>query len=249
MMTDTDLAERPAETPLFYARPEPLTVAVQGDWRLRPGGYAFAADTNIVMLAATEFAAAARSYPILFAGNDGSPVALLGLERANLFVADGQWAEDCYIPAYVRRYPFVFYATGEADRFVLGIDVESDRIVREGEEGAALFDGDTASVLTTQALHFCEAFRRDSEATILFAEALAPLLIDQRAAITLVSGERFDIDGFRVVDRERFAALDDATVLEWHRKGWLALVHFHLASLDRFQALLDRQQAASPRQC
>lgn len=246
-MTDTLAAERPAETsaPLFYGDPQPLTAAAHGAWRLLPGDYAFAAETNTVMLSASEFAAAARSYPILFAGEEAAPVALVGLERANLFVASREWAEDAYIPAYVRRYPFVFYATDDADQFVLGIDAASDRIVREGDAGEGLFEGGTASAMTTQALHFCEAFRRDSEATLAFAAALQPLLIDQRAAVTLASGTSFDIDGFKVVDRARFAALDDATVLDWHRRGWLALVHFHLASLDRFQALLTRQQAAA----
>lgn len=228
---------------LFYKRPEPLTAAEHGAWRLLPGDSAFAADANTVMLAASEFAAASRSYPILFAGADRSPVALVGLERSNLFVTGGQWAEDAYIPAYVRRYPFIFYATDEAERFVLGLDTGCDRIIRDGEGGVALFDGDRASAMTTQALHFCEAFRRDVEATTAFVGALKDLLIDQRAAVTLASGENFDIDGFQVVDRTRFAALDDATVIDWYRKGWLALVHFHLASLDRFQALLDRQQA------
>ncbi|CAN5747628.1 SapC family protein [soil metagenome] len=248
-MSSALAAEAPPEitgpAALFYARPEPLTAAEHGDWRLLPGDSAFAAETNTVMLAVSEFAAASRTYPILFAGADQSPVALVGLERSNLFVTDGQWAEDAYIPAYVRRYPFIFYATDEAERFVLGLDTGCDRIVRDGERGVALFDGDQASAMTTQALHFCEAFRRDVEATTAFVGALKDLLIDQRAAVTLESGESFDIDGFQVVDRARFAALDDATVIDWHRKGWLALVHFHLASLDRFQALLNRQQAMS----
>lgn len=248
-MSSALAAEAPPEitgpAALFYARPEPLTAAEHGDWRLLPADSAFAAETNTVMLAVSEFAAASRTYPILFAGADQSPVALVGLERSNLFVTDGQWAEDAYIPAYVRRYPFIFYATDEAERFVLGLDTGCDRIVRDGEGGVALFDGDQASAMTTQALHFCEAFRRDVEATTAFVGALKDLLIDQRAAVTLESGESFDIDGFQVVDRARFAALDDATVIDWHRKGWLALVHFHLASLDRFQALLNRQQAMS----
>lgn len=37
----------------------------------------------------------------------------------------------------------------------------------------------------------------------------------------------------------------DDVVVEWRRKGWLALAHFHLASLDRFCALLDRAGRAT----
>jgi hypothetical protein len=232
--------------PLFYRRTEPLTKEVHAGWRLLPGDFAFARDTNTVMLAASEFAAASRSYPILFAGNDGLPVALLGLERHNEFVTDGVWATDDYVPAYIRRYPFIFYATEEPDRFVLGLDVSSPRVARAGDQGVALFDGEAPSPATTEALQFCEAFRRDGETTRAFADALAAhdLLIDRRANVTLPGGAAFDIAGFKVVDRERFDALDDATLGEWHRKGWLAAVHFHLSSLSRFQNLLDRAAAA-----
>ena len=43
------------------------------------------------------------------------------------------------------------------------------------------------------------------------------------------------------IDPEKLAALPDETVLAWHKSGWLALIHFHLASLDNFQALLNRR--------
>jgi hypothetical protein len=235
-----------AESPQFYDLTEPLTAEKHGAWRLLPGDLAFARDANSVMLAASEFAAASRSYPILFAGNDGLPIALLGLERHNDFVASGRWAADSYVPAYIRRHPFIFYATEEPQRFVLGIDVASPRIARGGDRGVALFDGDAASAATAQALQFCEAFRRDCAVTRLFADALLErdLLVDRRAAVTLPGGGAFDIDGFKLVDRDRFDALDDATVLDWHRKGWLAAIQFHFASLDRFQALLDRRAGA-----
>jgi len=40
---------------------------------------------------------------------------------------------------------------------------------------------------------------------------------------------------------EKFAALPDATVVQWHRSGWLALVHQHLMSPGRFNDLTRRQ--------
>jgi hypothetical protein len=44
-----------------------------------------------------------------------------------------------------------------------------------------------------------------------------------------------------VIDAGRFAALDDATVVDWHRRGWLALAQLHLTSLGRFPELVARQ--------
>ena len=71
------------------------------------------------------------------------------------------------------------------------------------------------------------------------------LLIDRRADATLPDGRKLGLDGFQVIDTERFANLDEAVVLDWHRRGWLALVHFHLASLERFGALLTLQAQAA----
>lgn len=48
-----------------------------------------------------------------------------------------------------------------------------------------------------------------------------------------------------VWDREKFASLPEAIVIDWHKKGWLALVHHHFALLERFQHLLELAGAAA----
>ena len=231
------------QPPLFYRAPAPLSSELHGAYRLREGDLAFASQTPFVPIVTGELPQVSRSYPVVFSSGDAQPVAVLGVEEANLFVAGGEWADDCYIPAYVRRYPFGFIPTINPDGFVLAIDGEADRVAHEGEEGAALFEDGQPSELTRQALAFCEAFQGEAAATRGFAEALiaAGLLIDQRADVTLPDGRKLGLDGFQIVDAEKLAALPDETVLTWHRRGWLALVHFHLASLDRFPALLARR--------
>ncbi len=74
------------------------------------------------------------------------------------------------------------------------------------------------------------------------------LLIDRRADATLPDGRKLGLEGFQIVDARKFAGLADDVMLDWHRRGWLALVHFHLSSLDRFSALLTLQtaRAAAP---
>jgi hypothetical protein len=230
--------------PLFYHAPEALSLQRHQDWRLKEGDYGFAAATPYVPVVVGEFVAAARHYPILFAdGPLPSPVVLLGLGEDNLFVTDGAWADGLHIPAYVRRYPFGFVATDDADQFALIADAGSDRFATSGEAGVALFEDGKPSALTRQALEFCEAYRRDAAATGAFCAALKAndLLVARRADVTLPDGRKLGIDGFLVVDAEKFAALDDAMVLAWHRSGWLALVHYHLASLDHFNTLLVRE--------
>lgn len=229
--------------PLFYKAIQPLHGAMHAAWHLKDGDAGFAADTPFVPIVAGELAAAARDYPVVFAADSAQPVVILGLERSNLFVEEGRWSAGAYVPAYVRRYPFAFVRTAEPDGFALAIDAGSDRVVQSGPEGMPLFEEGRPSALTNQALQFCSAFGNEVELTGLFTTALKDkeLLIDRRADATLPDGRTLGLDGFQIVDAEKFAALEDETIVAWHRQGLLALIHHHLASLERFRALLDRQ--------
>ena len=227
--------------PLFYRDPKVLSSVEHAAWRVRPSGVAFARTSNSVPVMVGEFASAARSYPLVFAGADHTPLAVLGLEQGrNRFIDGDAWREDAYVPAYVRRYPFVFVQTTNPDGYVLAIDAGADMVVESGEEGAPLFEDGKPSALTRQALQFCDAFTREDRATRQFGAALAEheLLVERTASIAFPDGRKANIEGFRIVDAEKFAALPEAVVVEWHRKGWLALVHFHMASMGRFTDLL-----------
>lgn len=246
-MTSQNAAPEAADTtprlPLFYRDPQPLSGDIHAEWRLKDGNAAFATEAPYVPIVISELAVAARSYPIVFAAGDAQPLAILGLERRNLFIDDGRWANEHYQPAFVRRYPFCFITLPDSDSAFLAIDAGSDRVVQSGADGAALFEDGTPAALTRQALDFCNAFGRDAELTRIFATALREkdLLIDRRADATLPDGRKLGLEGFQVVDADKFAALDEETVVTWHRQGLLGLVHHHLTSLERFQSLLNRQ--------
>lgn len=229
--------------PLFYKAPQLLTASIHADLRLKQGDYAFARETNATPLAAVEFAPAMRHYPIVFSESDGFPVAVLGLAQENYFVTDGRWENGAYVPAYVRRYPFVFSETA-GDSFALALDMGSDRVARGGSEGELLFEDDgKPTALVEGALAYCGEFHGAHLQTKAFVDALKTqdLLIDRRADAQLADGRRLGLNGFRIVDADKFDKLPDEVVLDWHRKGWLGLVHFHLASIDRFKTLLALQ--------
>lgn len=229
----------------------PLSSDDHRTWRILPGDFAFVQDVPFIPIVLGEFVPASRSYPIVFSVSDIAPYALLGLERINLFVESGVWggpsntaAQDVYIPAVARRYPFGFLRTLD-DRFILAIDDDSKRLRKDGVEGEALFVDGKPSPVVQQALTFCDAFQAEAANTMAFAAALdeRELLIEQRADITLNDGRKLGLNGFRIVDQQKFQDLDAATVADWHGKGWLALVNFHLASLERLQALVHLQSA------
>ncbi len=128
---------------LFYQRPEVLHPQLHQALHLkREGNFGFAKATNAVAITSTEFVAAMRNYPIVFSIKESHPLVVLGLEQENLFVdASGNWLDGRYVPAYIRRYPFVFIAHPDGKQFVLGID-KASALLEEGGEGRALFEDD-----------------------------------------------------------------------------------------------------------
>ncbi|MBO9579608.1 MAG: SapC family protein [Sphingobium sp.] len=237
----------------------PLNADQHGGWRVVAGGMAHAGDVPFAPILVGEFAAAARVYPIVFSASDPSPIAVMGLERRNLFVDNGQWAcevalpslsepsgddrrGDIYVPAHILRHPFALLRTPD-ERHVLAIDPKSPLLHQDGDEGVPLFEDGKPTAVVAAALKFCDVFRVQADATIALVRALEArdLLIERQANVTLVTGRSLGLTGFRIVDEARFAKLDGPTVVEWHAKGWLAPIHFHLASLDRLHALARRQ--------
>src|SRR5258708_4189757 len=110
----------PAPLPQFYRAPTLLDPATHGRLRLAPvRGLGFARETNSIALGADEFYPAQAHYPIVFTTSEPiTPLAIVGIgDPRNLFVAeDGVWQDGCYVPAYVRRYPFVMVqAPGRSD--------------------------------------------------------------------------------------------------------------------------------------
>jgi hypothetical protein len=243
------VSETAVPQPLFYQKPEALNANRHGDLRLRQtADFAFARKTNSLAITASEFASVARNFPIVFAGEEHYPAAVLGLDIENLFVDEkGAWAENVYVPAYVRRYPFAFIAFDEGKQFALGVDRAATQLVTEADdESLPLFEEGKPTRITDEALRFCIAFQNDHAVTKAFIQALAEqnLLVEVQYAAPMAVGKYISLKGFQVVDASRSQTLPDAVIGDWHRKGWLSMVQFHLASQDNWRHLAARQAAA-----
>lgn len=239
-------AGAPESMPMFYTSPRPLDRAKDGNVRLsRPTHFRFAANTNAVPLLIDEFPMAAAYYPIVFAaGPLPIPAAVVGLKNDNnLFIdAQGRWQAGSYLPAYVRRYPFILMDDPDRKQFVLCIDDSTDMLGAEGEY--ALFEGEEPSAFTKSAMEFCAALRQQGDATDEFVKALKEfdLLKANDAQIDLPDKTRLQLSGFLIIDPQKFDQLPDNVLLEWRRKGWLGLVYAQLLSSHRWQALVDLMQ-------
>ena len=251
-MTDAATApSAPASLPMFYKRPMPLEPLRHATAGLKPEqSYRFAADTNALPLMSTEMAHAARVYPIVFSATTPTvPFAVVGLrDHENLFVdGAGAWREDCYIPAYVRRYPFIFSEVPETQRLVLCIDEAADNY--QTTSGEPLFTDGKPTDALQRVLQFNETFQQHYLDTRRFGEWLDQnnMLEDRVANADLGGGQTFTLRGFRLLNPDRLRALEDAQVVELHKRGWLPLLHFHLQSLQNWQLLgtLTRGRGAS----
>ena len=251
-MTDnaTPASTAPALPP-FYRNPAPLDAARHGRIGLRANSsLAFARDTNAILLTTSEFALAARNYPIVFStGGQTVPFVIVGLrDRENLFVdAAGKWSDDTYIPAYVRRYPFIFSETQDSTRLLLCMDEGAECLDPESQQ-PFFTDGKPSAVLQ-DVLKFCEAFQAQYRDTLEFGQWLDKngMLEDRIALAELEGGQSFTLSGFRLLNTQKLRALEDAQVLELHKRGWLPLMHFHLQSLNNLGPL-NRMTRSRPRQ-
>lgn len=231
---------------LFYEQATPLSKERHAKWAVELGrNYAFARATNSVPLTRVEFARAAREYPIVFAGPEDEPfpLAILGLaDRQNLFIADdGGWSGD-YVPAFVRRYPFVFTSLDNGQTFTLCVD-EAFSGCNEDGRGEQLFDEDCN---TTRYLDNVLAFLREYQAEHLRTQAFArrmatlKLLEPVQANVAMTSGQKLALTDFKVVSRTRLKQIGDAALREMFTSDDLELVYLHLQSMQAFAGLITR---------
>ncbi|MEI7035866.1 SapC family protein [Fulvimonas yonginensis] len=234
---------------LFYERPVPLNRTQHKDLRLKGiPNVKFAAQAHSVPLTGAEFPAAARDLPILFAGQsieDAGPMALLGLrQNENLLVDEnGHWAPGVYVPAFVRRYPFILAekpAGAEGDDFTVFLDEAYEGFGTE--EGERLFKEDgTDSEMLTNAVGFLGEFQQHVVRTQWFMDQLRKHdLLEPRGIRLEKEGSTINLNGLFVVNEQKLRQLDEKTTHEFLKEGVLGWIYAHLLSLPNVDRLAQR---------
>ena len=230
---------------LYYEKPVLLDRERHKRLRVRTSsGFAFARKANSVYLAGVEFNEAMKEYAIVFTRVGAArivPVAMLGLRaRENLFVDDdARWLAQ-YVPAFVRRYPFVLAQLGGEQ---LGVCIDEAYQGFNQNEGEALFDEKGANTpFLANAVEFLQRYQAEFARTEVFCRRLeqAGLLKEMNAQAQTSDGRSFTVNGIYVVDEPKLMALPDAVALSLFRSGELHLVSMHLASLSNMKTLVDR---------
>ena len=236
--------------PLFYNDLMPLNSQEHGKWKSKPLATAdFLKGQHAIPITVDEFVQVQRSYPIVFtSGENPLPLALMGLnEGVNTFVDDnGKITESVYLPAYIRRYPFMLAKLrNDAEELSLCFDPSAGAL-GEFDEGEALFtDDNQPSQATKNILEFCEHFEQAGQRTKAFMEELDAheLLMDGEISIARQEDPEkpFVYRGFRMVNQEKLLEIDGEQIDRWHKSGLLSLIHAHLFSLELMRDIFARQ--------
>jgi hypothetical protein len=245
------MATQPPATntlPIFYNNLEPLSAQAHGELRHRPSDKApYLVNTHAVPITVDEFAAVQRFFPIVFSvGDNPVPLALMGLnEGVNVFVnEDGGLLGEMYVPAYVRRYPFMLARLApEAQELSLCFDPSSDVLSTSGE-GLPLFEDGKPSEATNNILKFCEEFEMSAQRTVAFSNELKAmdLLMEGEVSIQTTTVEQpFVYRGFQMINEEKLRELRGDELRKMNQNGMLPLIIAHLFSLAVMREIFAKQ--------
>jgi hypothetical protein len=254
MATNAPAADAGQQLPLFYGSLVPLSSQFHPNHGLKPrDSFAFAKVTHAIPVTVDEFAIVQRHYPIVFGlGDNPAPLALVGLsEGQNLYVdADGTWQAGSYIPAFVRRYPFMLAKLQEnTQELSLCFDDTSGQVTADADD--KLFDGTEPTEATKSILSFCEQFEQAVARTRGFMDELGKLdlLIDGEVTIQQPNmPEPAIYRGFRMVAEEKLQNIRGDQARKMVQNGMMGLIYAHLFGLAQIGGLFEKQsgmQAAS----
>ena len=231
---------------LIYEKAAPVTNQRHRDWSIKKGAdYTFAKHVNAVPLTAVEFSAAAAEYAIVFTGTAEAimPAVILGMrDRQNLFLnEDGSWRAK-YLPAFIRRYPFLFASSDEGKRFALCLD-EAFSGCNQAGLGERLFDAEGSRTQYLEGvLNFLQQYQGQFQLTQAFCKKLhdLDLLEPMQAQITRPTGEKIALAGFMAVNRDRLKKLSGEKLAELAQTDELELIYIHLQSIRNISVIADR---------
>ena len=238
---------------LIYENIQPVTSDKHRTLAVKVDSYDFTAEMTSIPVLATEIPFASADYPVIFSApnKDGehTPLAITGVQQGENLMLDAQGNfEANYIPAFVRRYPFVFASIPDSKDMTLCLDESSKTLITDGSDGRRLFDdnGEQTDHLK-EVMNFLQDYQYRAEMTRVFCKKLAELdlLEPMQANIEFKNNAdaNMSIKGFYTVKREKLKELSDEQALDLFKKDGLELIYAHLQSLGNLNNLIERKTA------
>ena len=256
-MTDAPATQPTVQGSLpLYKKPVPLNVeAHKGKgvkFSKRP--FEFLATTHFVPVTLGEFAPSSWRYPVIFLGDNKTPVAAMGLRQGeNLFVdaKTFEFERFAYLPAFVRRYPFVAASHDQdKERFTVCVDEGSELFSDKPDEPFFNKDG-KPSDFTNRAIDFVRSFEGDVRNTEAFVKKMNELeLFDQQQATFQPrdnqgqpQGDPQVVASYWAVSGEKLKALPADKLAELRDNTYLAAIYAHMMSMAHWETLINRTAA------
>jgi hypothetical protein len=230
----------------FYKNVVPVNKQRHAQWGIvGSSNFDFARTINSMPLTAVEIPAAAKDYAVVFARSPEGllPIAITGLRSGeNLYVdGAGQWQEK-YIPAFVRRYPFVFSTSDDSQTLTLCLD-EGFVGASAAGEGERLFTetGDNSPYLN-HVIEFLQEYQAHFGRTKVFCQMLEELKLVEpmEANFKTPDGREGSLTGFYVVTRERLKTVPAERLAELAKTDELEMIYLHLHSMQNLRDTLGR---------
>jgi len=241
---------------LFYKNPQPLSPEQHAGLGVKQieAPFEFLRTAHAIPVTVTEFGMAASAYPIIFVGDERTPVAVMGVrQNENLFVReDGTTDPDFYVPAFVRRYPFVFANDNDGDRLLLCVDREAPMVSNQPD--IPFFENGEATEFTKNAIEFCKEFERQRRATVEFSAIMKKFDLFEQKTVSFQPrdpqgnevGEQQKIADYWAVDEEKLNNLSDEQFKELRANGALGAIYGHMISLLNWSRIIQRAVATTP---
>lgn len=233
---------------MFYRQPEPLSLERHRGLGVRrvERPFQFLLAAHVVPITVNEFGVAAGSYPVIFAGPAKTPLAVMGARAdENVFVSPtGDVDPEVYLPAFARRYPFVFAADSQGDRLVLCIDRAAPMIGENPE--VPLFEGDQPSQYTQEAMEFCKEFERHRRTSENFIALVNELNLFEQKTVSITNRlpdgreEQQVIAEYFAIDEEKLTNLPNEQFLRLKENGALGPIYAHMVSLLQWPKIIQR---------
>ncbi len=236
----------------LYSRPVALNSERHRNIKIaKVADYKIAKQLNSSILTGYEFFEAAKYYPIAFSKTPDEeimPVAILGITDNAFTDEEGKWKEGFYIPAFIRRYPYILAKTDDKNGDDLLVAIDAAYKGFEAKEGDRLFDDEGKNTpALDRALEFLKDYNAQFEVTKQFIKRLEELdlftAID--ANIKPADGPSYVMRNLLVVDEGKMLKLEDKELLtltrmDDHKRGYISWIYAHIFSLNNFVKVINK---------
>lgn len=200
-----------------------------------------AATAQLIPVNISEFKLVCTHMPIIFSPiGKPMPIAITSfLSGTNSFVKNGQWNTNTYIPAALRRYPFVLGDANSEGKRPLYID--STAISEEYEN--KLFKEDDGKQKNEKILDDAIKYCKDYDDYLNTTENVIDLLdkLDLFKETQLVIKNKDGIEKktgiFKIIDNDKYRNLSDENIITLQKNHALWIIHTHIVSMSKVRQI------------